>query len=269
LITGGTGGLGLVAAESLVEVGVKNIVLSSRSGNVSRGGQGLEQRLERLRSTGVRVELFACDMGDETSVIAMLDKIRSTVGPIAHVFNAAGIVLPQDPALMEAVFAPKCRGAYYMHRNTLQDDIKTFIFFSSMSAGAGANDLHNYSAANTYVDELSKLRQSMGLACNSIQFPEVEDAGMAADSIGKGGAANVPLGPVKQTFKWMVCSSIPAGPVTPIFVQGYLIPRSCVMDSMLDPIRARLDKEKWEAMLQEENKYGRDGPPARRMLFGY
>merc|ERR1712032_742754 len=164
-------------------------------------------------------------MSDEQSLISMLKKIRETVGPIHHGFNAAGIVMPQDPALMETVFAPKACGAYYMHRNTLEDDIKTFVFFSSMSAGAGANDLHNYAAANTYCDELAKLRQHMGLAAVSIQFPEVEDAGMAADMIfQKGGAANVSTGAVKQTMKLLVCGKGPCGPVMPIMVQGYLIP---------------------------------------------
>lgn len=269
IITGGTGGLGLVTAEALVEMGVKNIVLSSRSGRISRGNQGLDVRLEAIRSAGVRLELFACDVGVEESVVDFLNNVREKIGPIAHVFNAAGIVMPQDPSMMEPTYQPKVYGAFFMHKHTLQDDIKTFVFYSSMSAGAGANELHNYASANTYCDELSKWRQHHGLPCVSIQFPEVEDAGMAADSVQKGGPANVGTGPVKQTFKLIVGGSGPIGPVTPIMVKGYLIPRTVVMDSMLSLLRARMDENRWLAMAEEEKKYGRDGPPARRMLFGY
>ena len=41
LVTGGLGGLGIVTAETLVEMGVKNIVLASRSGKIKHDGQGL------------------------------------------------------------------------------------------------------------------------------------------------------------------------------------------------------------------------------------
>ena len=57
LITGGLGGLGIVTAEALTETGVQCVVLASRSGSVKYSDQGLEQRLDSLRATGIRVLL--------------------------------------------------------------------------------------------------------------------------------------------------------------------------------------------------------------------
>jgi len=255
LITGGTGGLGILTAEALVEVGVKIIVLSSRSGRISRDYQGLGLRLEALRMSGARIELEACDAKEESQVEALLQKIRTTLGPLKWIMNAAGIVLPQDPNLMLQVFEPKCVGAWNMHKYSLTDDIQTFMMYSSLSAGAGANDLSNYAAANTYIDELSRLRQAQGLASVSIMFPEVEEAGMAADTIAqKGNPANIPPGNVKQTIKQVVCGKGPMAPCVAILPQGYLIPRSPTMDSMLDPLKARVDKDLWDRLAHEASK---------------
>ncbi len=57
LISGGLGGLGIVTAEALVEAGARCVVLASRSGELKHSDQGLEQRLEALRSSGARVVL--------------------------------------------------------------------------------------------------------------------------------------------------------------------------------------------------------------------
>lgn len=253
LITGGTGGLGLLTAEALVESGVKIIVLSSRSGKISRDNQGLGLRLEALRMSGARIEVEACNSSYESEVEAILQRIRDNYGPLKWVFNAAGIVLPQDVNLMQAVFEPKCLGAWYFHKHTLTDDIKTFMTYSSMSAGAGANDLANYAAANTYIDELARLRQSQGLPAISIQFPEVEEAGMAADMIfQKGHPANIPPGNVRQTIKQIVCGKAPMAPCVSIMSQGFLIPRSPTMDSMLEPLKARVDKDLWDRLVRSE-----------------
>ena len=53
LITGGLGGLGLVTAELLFNIGAKHIVLVSRSGKAKYyDGQHLEERLSNLLQLG-------------------------------------------------------------------------------------------------------------------------------------------------------------------------------------------------------------------------
>ena len=72
LITGGLGGLGIVTAEALVDMGARCIVLASRSGKVKYDGQGLQERLDALQASGARVVLEQCDTGDEESVVGLL-----------------------------------------------------------------------------------------------------------------------------------------------------------------------------------------------------
>eukprot|EP01042_Synura_sphagnicola_P036726 gene36726-biopygen22245 len=81
IITGGLGGLGLLTAKVLVEVGVKRLVLLSRSGKVSYGGQGLEEQLRWLvEESGADVRVMRCDVSDESSVVRMLESVRSLEG---------------------------------------------------------------------------------------------------------------------------------------------------------------------------------------------
>jgi hypothetical protein len=80
VVTGGLGGLGLVTAEALIEAGLQHIVLVSRTGNLKYSDQGLEVRLEKLRSSGAVVDVERCDMGVESEVEAMLSRVRAKHG---------------------------------------------------------------------------------------------------------------------------------------------------------------------------------------------
>merc|ERR1712080_537877 len=143
---------------------------------------------------------------------------------------------------MEAAFSPKCLGTWHFHKHTHKDDIKAFVMFSSMSSGAGAEDLHNYAAANAYLEELSQLRRSLGLNSVAIQFPEVEEAGMAADLVGAGGAATCSLGVVQQVIKQIICGVGSMTAYVALMPRGYLIPRTPTWDSNLDLLRERVNK---------------------------
>ena len=94
------------------------MVLTSRSGKVKHSDQGLQQRLEALRSTsGARVVLEQCDMGDEADVVALLDRVRGGFGPLRVVVHAAGVLSDallqkQDAGSMRRVWSPKAGNKY-------------------------------------------------------------------------------------------------------------------------------------------------------------
>jgi len=94
VITGGLGGLGLVTAKTLVDIGASNIVLVSRSGRVAYEGQGLEKDLAWLQTeSGANVQIVPCDVSDEASVVRMLDEARQLAGGrIEGIIHAAGIL---------------------------------------------------------------------------------------------------------------------------------------------------------------------------------
>ena len=59
LVTGGLGGLGIVTAEALVEMGVQCVVLASRSGRIKHSDQGLQDRLDSLCASEAQVTSFS------------------------------------------------------------------------------------------------------------------------------------------------------------------------------------------------------------------
>lgn len=189
-ITGGNGGLGVVTAEALVESGCKNIVLGSRSGK-PREGQGLEARIEQMQATGVNIVNMKCDTSSEDAVRNCLEETRRNIGPIKAVVHAAGVLADQlldfqTEGTMRTSFEPKANGAWYLHKHTLQDDIKAFICFSSVSSLMGNPGQANYSSSNAYMDGLCDWRVQQGLPGMAFMWPAVFEVGMAAAGIIKG-----------------------------------------------------------------------------------
>ena len=188
VVTGGLGGLGLVAAEACCDLGARTVILVSRSGGVKYTGQNIEERLRRLqerREHGVLVEVEACDVGIEDDVAAMLGRVRQAHGGVGVVVHAAGVLddkmlMSQDRDSMRRMFGPEADGAWWLHKHTAGDQIRAFITFSSIAALFGNPGQANYSAANAYLDGLVRWRRTQGMAGTSIQWCGVSGVGMAA-----------------------------------------------------------------------------------------
>ncbi|MEU2014009.1 SDR family NAD(P)-dependent oxidoreductase, partial [Nocardia sp. NPDC019302] len=89
LITGGTGGLGALAARHLVtEYGVRRLMLASRRGPDTPGAAELRAELV---AAGAHVEVVACDAADRGALAATLAAIPSE-HPLTGVVHAAGVL---------------------------------------------------------------------------------------------------------------------------------------------------------------------------------
>ena len=77
IITGGLGGLGLVTAQVLVEMGASSLLLVSRSGQVQRTDQGLNAHLSALQER-VDVRVASCDVTQESAVLQMLLRVLTS-----------------------------------------------------------------------------------------------------------------------------------------------------------------------------------------------
>merc|ERR1711957_283389 len=169
IITGGLGGLGLVTAETLVELGATHVVLISRSGKVKNyEGQDLQKRLNRLLEVrdGTAVSVECCDMCDEDAVCTFLKKVHEKYGRINTLIHASevvddGLIMKQNEKTIRKVFGPKAKGAWFLHKHTLIDNLKNFIVFSSVAALFGTIGQANYSASNAYIDTLIRYRRSL------------------------------------------------------------------------------------------------------------
>jgi malonyl CoA-acyl carrier protein transacylase/acyl carrier protein len=170
LITGGTGGLGAMLARHLVRRhGVRRLVLTSRRGPAAPASTGL---LEELTAAGAHVEVVGCDVTDRASVAELIAVVPAE-HPLRTVIHCAGIL---DDGVVEAlteervdaVLAPKVRGAWHLHDLTRDLDLSAFVLFSSVAGVLGTAGQAGYAAANAFLNGLAETRRAEGLPANSL-----------------------------------------------------------------------------------------------------
>lgn len=181
LITGGLGGLGLAFAEWMGQRGAGVIALLGRS---APSPAALET-IDALRLAGIQVDIFQADVASEQSIGAVLAELRANRPPLGGIFHAAGVlddgILAQlNLERFQKVFAPKVRGSWILHQQTLSDPLDFFVLFSSASSLIGSPGQGNYAAANAYMDGLAEYRRSRGLPALSIQWAPWTEVGLAA-----------------------------------------------------------------------------------------
>lgn len=181
LVSGGLGGLGLEAAQSLVRRGARHI------GLVGRRPASTEALvvIDELRSAGAQVEVFQADIADAAQLDAVLTSVRSTMGPLRGVIHAAGVlddgvVRQMNWSQFQSVFDPKVGGAWNLHRATRQDRLSYFVMYSSAASLLGSRGQCNYAAANAFLDALAHHRQAVGLPATSVNWGGWSQVGMAA-----------------------------------------------------------------------------------------
>ncbi|WP_413462975.1 type I polyketide synthase [Salinispora arenicola] len=170
LITGGTSGLGAMLARHLVQRhGVRRLVLTSRRGPAAPAAAGLRESLTRA---GAEVEVVACDVTSRESVAELLAAVPSE-HPLTAVIHCAGVLddgvlqtLTQDR--LDAVLAPKARGAWHLHELTRHLDLSAFVLFSSIASVLGTAGQANYAAANGFLNGLAEARRAAGLHATSL-----------------------------------------------------------------------------------------------------
>ncbi|WP_408653894.1 type I polyketide synthase [Jatrophihabitans sp.] len=172
LVTGGTSGLGALAAQQLAAVhGVRNLVLISRRGPEAPDAAEL---MAELRALGAQVTVLACDVSDRRALRAVLDSIPAE-HPLTGVVHSAGVL---DDATVDGlsthqfdtVFAPKLDGAWHLHELTRDLPLSTFLMFSSVAGVLGNAGQGNYAAANAFLDGLAGHRHRLGLPAVSIDW---------------------------------------------------------------------------------------------------
>ncbi len=172
LVTGGTGALGALAAQRLVERhGVRHLLLASRRGPAAPGATELLTRLEVL---GAEVTVAACDVSDRSALAALLERIPAD-RPLAGVVHAAGrlddaTVEGLSARHLETAFGSKADAAWRLHELTRELPLSLFVLFSSVAGLLGNPGQANYAAANSFLDVLAGYRRQLGLPAVSIAW---------------------------------------------------------------------------------------------------
>ncbi|WP_374199622.1 type I polyketide synthase [Micromonospora sp. NBRC 110038] len=179
LVTGGTGALGSRVARWAVGVGAEHLVLTSRRGERAVGAVELA---ERLRASGARVTVAACDVADRSALGALLDGLADAGDPVRAVVHAAGA--PQftpladvTPDELREVLRAKVDGA--AHLDALLPELDAFVVFSSIAGVWGSAGQAGYAAANAFVDALVARRRARGTAATAVAWGPWAGAGMA------------------------------------------------------------------------------------------
>lgn len=178
LITGGTGALGRQAAEALIELGAKHILLLSRQPMLS----------ELLSSLQCSVLHVAIDVSDELSLQQLFQRFGQDLPPLAGVIHAAGIsedsLMQQiDSGMLHRVFSAKVDGSWYLHQLTQSLNLDFFVMYSSIATLLPAAGQGIYSAANAFMDDLASYRERLGLPGLSIQWGPWASRGMATTEV--------------------------------------------------------------------------------------
>ncbi|MCY0986417.1 type I polyketide synthase [Nannocystis sp. ILAH1] len=179
LITGGLGGLGLLAAGWLVDRGARHLALLGRSAP----GPAQAEAVAALTHRGARVELVHVDVADPDALAAALHRLDAAMPPLRGILHAAGalddgLIAGQSLDRLRTVLAPKLHGACNLHRLTQARPLDFFVLYSSVSAVLGAPGLANYVAANAALDALAHHRRRLGQPATSINWGLFSGVGM-------------------------------------------------------------------------------------------
>lgn len=183
LVTGGFGGMGRTLAQWLLARGARNIVLVGRRGS---GTPGAQETLKELRRGNARVLGLKADVSDPTQLRRVLRRIEKDLPPLRGIFHTAmvlddGVLLQLDSDRFHRVMAPKARGAWNLHQETLGCALDFFTLFSSISSLVGSPGQANYVAANAFLDSLASYRKSLGLPVLTINWGHLAGTGYVAE----------------------------------------------------------------------------------------
>ncbi len=183
VLTGGLGGLGLVAADWLAGRGATRLVLSGRRG----AGPETEPALAALRAHGADVRVVAGDIAESGVAEALVSAATEGEMPLRGVLHAAGALsdgaaVTVDAAAVDAVWRAKALGAWRLHEATAGHDLDWWLAYSSAAALFGSPGQAAYATANAWVDALVAWRRAAGLPAATVGWGAWGEAGAAVGS---------------------------------------------------------------------------------------
>jgi acyl-coenzyme A synthetase/AMP-(fatty) acid ligase/3-oxoacyl-(acyl-carrier-protein) synthase/NADPH:quinone reductase-like Zn-dependent oxidoreductase/acyl carrier protein len=181
VITGGTGGLGLLIGRWLAERGSQMIVLASRSGKM---GSAAPNEQSMLLATRASVEVMRGDSA-ESSATRRLLAATAQLAPLRGVWHAAGVLsdgllAKHNSQTLTHVYGPKAHGSFLLQRATAAAPLERSLAFSSVVALLGGAGQSNYSAANCCLDAQAAYRRASGRVGTAVQWGPWGEVGMAS-----------------------------------------------------------------------------------------
>ena len=180
LVTGGFGGLGLLAAQWLADHGATHLILVGR-------GEPSEQATAaicEMEVKGVRVVISRGDVSDRNYLEQLFSTFGHSLPGLRGVIHAAGtlddgVLAQQTWERFEKVMAPKVDGAWHLHSLSQDQSLDFFVLFSSAVSVLGSAGQANHVAACGFEDALAHYRRSLGLHALSVNWGPWGEVGAA------------------------------------------------------------------------------------------
>ncbi|KOU40429.1 type I polyketide synthase [Streptomyces sp. WM6378] len=182
LISGGLGGLGLVTATKLADLGARHLVLVSRSG---RPTPEAEPVLEALAKR-CEIVLARADLGDAADVDRLFAEIRGGRVPLGGIVHAAGragssLIGNLTWGAIDEQLQAQAYGGWLLHEASLDvPDLDFFVVHSSIAAVVGGSTQAHYAAAFAFLDGLVAWRTRQGLPAQATNWGMWSRVGMSA-----------------------------------------------------------------------------------------
>nr|WP_294549484.1 SDR family NAD(P)-dependent oxidoreductase [uncultured Rhodopila sp.] len=162
VLTGGAGGLGLIAARHLIDRGARQLVLLGRSAPADVAG-----RLRPIEAAGAEILYLQADVADRLQLGVALSAARRRFGAIEGVVHAAGIkpdgaIRSMHPAAAATAFAAKVQGTLNLDAATRDDPLDWFVLFSSIAALLHGDGVAAYAGANGFLGHFAAARTGQG-----------------------------------------------------------------------------------------------------------
>ena len=171
LITGGTGGLGLVFAEHFAKTEKVRFILTKRSDfpDRSKWQNWLKEKdpdnktsiiinkIIEIEALGSTVDIQICDISDENESKSLIAEINKKYGIINGVIHAAGnyedkLIFQKSIDSMSKIISPKLFGTINLYKHLNTDKLDFFVLCSSISSIIPPAGQFDYSAVNIYMD---------------------------------------------------------------------------------------------------------------------
>lgn len=207
LITGGFGGIGLVAADHLARTAKAKLVLVGRSAlppaeqwdawlKSHSDANSVSRRIRQVReleSYGAEVLAAEADVTDVEAMRAIVAETKRRFGACHGVIHAAGVLNDGLIALKtqseaETVFAPKVHGALVLDEVLADVPLDFFVVFSSTSTVTTPVGQVDYVAANSFLNAFAESRNRDGRRVVALNWGIWNEVGMAAQALSKSAA---------------------------------------------------------------------------------
>lgn len=201
VITGGTGGIGLLLAKYFAKRKTKYIILMGYNPLPQRekwkdilqenDDEPLIKKIKailEIERIGTEVILYSGSLCDQMVLNTFFDNIRKELGPIDGIIHCAGSAAKKICSFehkeyqdFKKVMEPKKDALLHLSEVLKNDDLKFFIVFSSVSAVIPELNVGicEYGAANSFMDAFVRFQRSQGKTYyRSVNWCNFKETGM-------------------------------------------------------------------------------------------